>query len=132
MTAAASGIDLFPNFQSHEIRRYSKWEITKISESMQNSLMKLLHMVGRDFILKNMEMQNMNAGEKSKKRKTNSNDTYSMLYDYLDMMQQYADFAKKIDQYDTDKMSAVDSAYYLEVTMRVAKNSMRRRFNKTL
>ena len=51
----------------------------------------------------------------------NSNDTYSMLYDYLDMMQQYADFTEKIDQYDTDKMSAVDSAYYLEVTMRVAK-----------
>lgn len=43
----------------------------KISESMQNSLMKLLHMVVQDFILKNMEMQNMNAGEKSKKRKTN-------------------------------------------------------------
>lgn len=51
----------------------------------------------------------------------NSDDTYSMLYDYLDMMQQYADFAEKLDQYDTDKMSAVDSAYYLEVTTRVAK-----------
>lgn len=51
----------------------------------------------------------------------NSDDTYSMLYDYLDMMQQYADFTEKLDQYDTDKMSAVDSAYYLEVTTRVAK-----------
>lgn len=51
----------------------------------------------------------------------NSDDTYSMLYDYLDMMQQYADFSEKLDQYDTDKMSAVDSAYYLEVTTRVAK-----------
>ena len=51
----------------------------------------------------------------------NSDDTYSMLYDYLDMMQQYTDFAEKLDQYDTDKMSAVDSAYYLEVTTRVAK-----------
>lgn len=54
-------------------------------------------------------------------RYENSDDTYSMLYDYLDMMQQYADFAEKLDQYDTDKMSAVDSAYYLEVTTRVAK-----------
>ena len=44
-----------------------------------------------------------------------------MLYDYLDMMQQYTNFAEKLDQYDTDKMSAVDSAYYLEVTTRVAK-----------
>ena len=51
----------------------------------------------------------------------NSDDTYSMLYDYLDMMQQYTNFAEKLDQYDTDKMSAVDSAYYLEVTTRVAK-----------
>lgn len=51
----------------------------------------------------------------------NSDDTYAMLSDYLDMMQQYADFAEKVDQYDTDKMSAVDSAYYLEVTTRVAK-----------
>ena len=51
----------------------------------------------------------------------NSDDAYGMLYDYLDMMQQYADFAEKIDQYDTDQMSDVDSAYYLEVTMRVAK-----------
>lgn len=51
----------------------------------------------------------------------NSDDTYSMLYDYLDMMQQYTDFAEKLDQYDTDKMSAVDSAYYLEVTTRVSK-----------
>lgn len=54
-------------------------------------------------------------------RYENSDDTYSMLYDYLDMMQQYADFAEKLDQYDTDKMSAVDSAYYLEVTTQVAK-----------
>ena len=51
----------------------------------------------------------------------NSDDTYAMLSDYLDMMQQYADFTEKIDQYDTDKMSAADSAYYLEVTTRVAK-----------
>lgn len=51
----------------------------------------------------------------------NSDGAYSMLYDYLDMMLQYADFAKKLDQYDTDKMSAADSAYYLEVTMRVTK-----------
>lgn len=51
----------------------------------------------------------------------NSNDTYAMLSDYLDMLQQYADFAEKIEQYNTEKLSAVDSAYYLEVTTRVAK-----------
>lgn len=51
----------------------------------------------------------------------NSDDAYAMLSDYLDMMQQYADFAEKLGQYDTDKMSAADSAYYLEVTTRVAK-----------
>ena len=51
----------------------------------------------------------------------NSDDAYAMLSDYLDMMQQYADFAEKISQYNTDKMSDVDSAYCLEVTTRVAK-----------
>lgn len=55
------------------------------------------------------------------KKYESSNDTYSMLYDYLDIMKQYSEFTRKLVQYDTDKMSATDSAYYLEVTTHVAK-----------
>lgn len=51
----------------------------------------------------------------------NSDDTYVMLSDYLEMLQEYADYTEALSKYDTDKMSVTDSAYYLEVTMRVAK-----------
>lgn len=43
----------------------------------------------------------------------------TMLLQYAEMMTKYADFAEKVDAYDSDTMSAADSAYYLEVTTRV-------------
>lgn len=42
-----------------------------------------------------------------------------MLLQYAEMMTKYADFAEKADAYDSDTMSAADSAYYLEVMTRV-------------
>lgn len=48
----------------------------------------------------------------------NSDDTVSMLADYADYASKYADFVSKADAYDADKMSPVDSAYYLEVMTR--------------
>lgn len=51
----------------------------------------------------------------------NSDNTMEMLADYSDIMQRYADFTKSIAQYDSDKMSAADTAYYLEVTSRINK-----------
>ena len=40
------------------------------------------------------------------------------LGEYGDMMQKYADFAEKLDQYDSDNMSTADYKYYIEVTTR--------------
>ena len=55
------------------------------------------------------------------KRYQESDDTTSMLNDYLDYMQQYSDLMAKINAVDTKKLSAVDAAYYVEVTSRVSK-----------
>lgn len=50
-----------------------------------------------------------------------SDDTVSMLTDYTEMMSKYADFAEKLDKYDSDTMSPADAAYYIEVTTRCSK-----------
>jgi hypothetical protein len=49
-----------------------------------------------------------------------SDNTVSMLLDYTKMLQEYAEFADKLDKYDSNEMSAADAAYYLEVTSRVS------------
>lgn len=49
----------------------------------------------------------------------NSDDMLSMANDYTKMITKYAEFIDALDDYDTDKMSASDAAYYLEVTNRV-------------
>lgn len=48
-----------------------------------------------------------------------SNNDIAMLADYTKIMAKYADFAKKIDEYDEDEMSKEDWDYYVEVTTRV-------------
>ena len=47
-----------------------------------------------------------------------TSDPTSMLADYLKMMTILSEFSEKADQYDTDKMSEIDAAYYSEVMMR--------------
>lgn len=42
----------------------------------------------------------------------------SMIGDYAKMMQRHADFAEKLDKYDSDTMSTADAKYYIEVTSR--------------
>ena len=42
----------------------------------------------------------------------------SMLTEYSEIMGKYADFAEKVDQYDSKEMSTEDAKYYLEVTTR--------------
>lgn len=42
----------------------------------------------------------------------------TLLNEYADMMQEYSEFAEKVDAYDTENMSDDDLAYYLEVTTR--------------
>ena len=49
----------------------------------------------------------------------NSSNTAAMLADYTVMLAKYASFTEKLDRYDSDTMSAADSAYYLEVVTRV-------------
>ena len=53
-----------------------------------------------------------------KKYQSDSSNTISMLGEYSEMMQKYADFAEKIDKYDSTNMSAADYKYYIEVTTR--------------
>lgn len=48
-----------------------------------------------------------------------------LLMEYADMMQEYADFMEKVDEYDSDEMSAADAAYYLEVTSRCTQKMLR-------
>ncbi len=64
--------------------------------------------------------------EKSKEYKYNSdpNNMVSMLGEYGEMMQKYADFAEKIDKYDSSSMSTGDSKYYIEVTTRCAQKML--------
>lgn len=45
----------------------------------------------------------------------------SLLADYTEMMLEYADFAEKISEYDSEDMSVADAAYYLEVVNRCNK-----------
>ena len=42
----------------------------------------------------------------------------SLLSEYYDIMEEYEEFAERIDQYDSDDMSLADAEYYLEVTTR--------------
>lgn len=53
-----------------------------------------------------------------------SNDTITMLSDYLDIMARYAEFVDEIDKYDTNTMSTADVAYYLDVTNRCTKKML--------
>lgn len=54
------------------------------------------------------------------KMNKNPNDV-TIMAEYAKMMAKYAEFAKAIEKYDTDKMSPADRAYYLEVMARVNK-----------
>ena len=49
----------------------------------------------------------------------------SLLAAYADIMQEYADFADKVEKYDSKDMSAADSAYYIEVTSRCSQKMLR-------
>ena len=49
-----------------------------------------------------------------------SDDITGMMNDYMTYMQKYSNLVSKINAMDTNKMSAADAAYYLEVTARVS------------
>ena len=42
----------------------------------------------------------------------------SLLADYASIMQEYSDFAEKVNSYDSKSMSTADANYYIEVTTR--------------
>ena len=58
------------------------------------------------------------------KKYKDSGNSAEMLSDYLKMMERYAGFAEAAEKYDSDEMSAVDAAYYIEVTSRVSKKML--------
>ncbi len=53
-----------------------------------------------------------------KKYMADPTNAVSMLSEYSEIMGKYADFAEKVDQYDSKEMSVEDEKYYLEVTTR--------------
>ena len=53
-----------------------------------------------------------------KKYMNDPSNALTMIGEYGEIMQKYEDFAKKVDQYNTDEMSVEDAKYYLEVTNR--------------
>ena len=53
-----------------------------------------------------------------KKYTNDPTNAISMLGEYAEIMERYEDFAKKIDQYDSNEMSVEDAKYYLEITNR--------------
>lgn len=55
----------------------------------------------------------------------NAEDPLTMLGEYAEVMQDYADFMEKVNAYDTAEMSVADTAYYLEVSSRVTQKLLR-------
>ncbi len=59
-----------------------------------------------------------------KKYNSDPNNMVSMLGEYGEMMQKYADFADEVDKYNSDNMSTEDYKYYIEVTTRCAQKML--------
>lgn len=59
-----------------------------------------------------------------KKYNNDSSNAVSMIGEYSDIMKKYADFADKIDKYDSDNMSTADYKYYMEVTTRCSQKML--------
>lgn len=59
-----------------------------------------------------------------KKYMNDPTNALSMIGEYGEIMQKYEDFAKKVEQYDTNEMSVEDAKYYLEVTGRCTQKMM--------
>ncbi len=49
----------------------------------------------------------------------------TLLGEYADMLQKCEDFETKANAYDTNSMSTVDAAYYLEVTNRITQKMLK-------
>lgn len=59
-----------------------------------------------------------------KKYMADPTNAISMLSEYSEIMGKYADFAEKVDQYDSKEMSTEDAKYYLEVTTRCSQKML--------
>lgn len=59
-----------------------------------------------------------------KRYNADPNNMVAMLGEYTDMMTRYADFAEKIDKYNSKTMSTEDAKYYLDVTTRCSKKML--------
>ena len=55
------------------------------------------------------------------KKYSDSDDTLGMMEEYTEYMKTYAETMEKLGKIDTDKLSAADYAYYVEVTARIQK-----------
>ena len=59
-----------------------------------------------------------------KKYSADPSNALSMLGEYSEMMTKYADFAEKVDKYNSKEMSTEDAKYYLEVTTRCSQKML--------
>ena len=59
-----------------------------------------------------------------KKYQADPSNAIGMLGEYSEMMQKYADFADKIDKYNSNNLSTEDYKYYIEVTTRCAQKML--------
>ena len=53
-----------------------------------------------------------------------SDNTISMLSDYMDILDRYAEFTEKVDKLDEEEMTDAELAYYLEVITRIEKKML--------
>ncbi|MDR1978057.1 MAG: hypothetical protein LBQ42_04920 [Synergistaceae bacterium] len=58
------------------------------------------------------------------KKYKSSGNAISMLPDFLDYMTKYADAMEKLGEIDSDKLSAADNLYYIEVQSRISKKML--------
>lgn len=59
-----------------------------------------------------------------KKYSSDPNNAFTMMGDYMEMLQKYDDFASKAERYNTDTMSQADAEYYFEVMTRIEKKML--------
>ncbi len=59
-----------------------------------------------------------------KKYSSDPSNSLSMISEYSEIMNKYADFADKIDKYNSKEMSTEDAKYYLEVTTRCSQKML--------
>ena len=98
-----------PNTEEKEVAGTQESEKTEAPEGVDPDLKEFLDSY-EDFIDEYVEFM--------KKYKSDSGNTMALLGEYSEIMTKYADFAEKVNNYNSSNLSAEDYKYYIEVTTR--------------